>query len=145
MNLINDICKLLDVEMYEEFMTDGTSNNVYRFQEDGLYQMLVMSNGDKEWLRNRIIMSDVIDGKYNIVKPRFIPTQGQRYYYWSFAEMAVRVETNDFTTMDITNILCGNCYRCERECKQNVKKDVIDKVKELYGNSIEESFENEEC
>lgn len=73
-NYMQDVAKMLGVELGEEFKIDG-SNLFYKFFENGLY-----FRGVEGWLPAEHQFLDLIKGECNIVKLPRTPKTNEAYY-----------------------------------------------------------------
>ena len=74
-NYMQDVAKMLGVELGEEFKIDG-SNLIYKFLENGLYFRCI-----EGWLPAEYQFFDLIKGDSKIVKLPWRPKKGDEYYY----------------------------------------------------------------
>lgn len=74
-NYMDDVAKMLGVELEEEFKIDS-SDTIYKFYKNGL---CFQCGG--AWLRADNILIDLIKGDSKIVKLPWQPKKGDEYYY----------------------------------------------------------------
>jgi hypothetical protein len=74
-NYMQDVAKMLGVELEEEFKIDS-SDKIYRFFKNGLCFQC-----DGAWLPAEYQFFDLIKGECNIVKLPWQPKKGDEYYY----------------------------------------------------------------
>lgn len=77
-NLIPEICKMLGVELYEEFEIEGYKGLIYQFTDD---ELIVRSENETEavYTANMTLVS-LLRGKRGIVKLPWKPKKGHLYY-----------------------------------------------------------------
>ena len=73
-NYMQDVAKMLGVELEEEFMIDS-SDKVYRFFKNGLCFQC-----DGAWLPAEYQFFDLIKGECKIIKLPWQPKKGEKYY-----------------------------------------------------------------
>lgn len=82
-NLLPEIAKMLDVEMYEKFKIEGMSSDlVFRIGVDGLeMERFDYAEDDRIWVTLASCnFVDLLTGKTKIVKLPWKPMQGDVYY-----------------------------------------------------------------
>ena len=78
-NLIPDICKMLGVELGEEFEIEGYKGLIYQFTDD---ELIVRSENDPEsvYTTANMTLVSLLRGKREIVKLPWKPKNGDVYY-----------------------------------------------------------------
>lgn len=76
-NLIPEICKMLGVEIGEEFKIKGYTEQTYIFDDDGL--KVIYSYLMKKTFAN-VMLGSLLAGKAEIVKLPWKPKKGDAYY-----------------------------------------------------------------
>jgi hypothetical protein len=78
-NLIPEICKMLGVELGEEFEIKGYKGLVYKFIDD---ELIVNSTDDREisGLTANMTLVNLLKGEREIVKLPWQPKKGETYY-----------------------------------------------------------------
>ena len=76
-NLMYEICKMLGVELGEEFKIKGREGAIYRFDDDGL--KVIYSCLMKKTFAN-MMLSSLLAGKVEIVKLPWKPKKGDVYF-----------------------------------------------------------------
>lgn len=122
-NLIPEICKMLGLEIGEEFQIKG-DNATYKFASDGL--RLIHDNGSKHFdTTANMVLVDLLSGYAEIVKLSWKPKQDEKY--WTFyindedaldADWSVWHEDVD----DFARLKAGWVYRTEEEAKVELSK-----------------------
>lgn len=82
-NLLPEIAKMLDVEMYEKFKIEGMSSDlVFRIGVDGLeMERFDYAEDDRIWVTLASCnFVDLLTGKAKIVKLPWRPKKGENYY-----------------------------------------------------------------
>ncbi len=81
-NLIPEICKMLSVELGEEFKIKGYNGVTYRFANDGL--RLAHDDGSRKFdTTANMALIDLLSGIAEIVKMPWKPQVGENYYTFS--------------------------------------------------------------
>ena len=78
-NLIPEICKMLGVELGEEFKIKGEDELTYRFDSDGL-KLTHDSGIELAQISANVAFIDLVNGKDEIVKLPWKPKKGDGYY-----------------------------------------------------------------
>ena len=78
-NLIPEICKMLGVELGEEFKVKGEDELTYRFDSDGL-KLTHDSGIELAKISANVAFVDLVNGKDEIVKLPWKPKKGDGYY-----------------------------------------------------------------
>ena len=110
-NYMQDVAKMLGVELGEEFKIDG-SNLFYKFFENGLY-----FRGVEGWLPAEHQFLDLIKGECNIVKLPRTPKTNEAYYRPSRKFFGVTSEVWTNNPYDYAFKEAGMIYRTEKECE----------------------------
>ena len=118
MNYIPQICKMLGVEIGEEFTIDyiDLKDNTYKFTETDL---ILTKNGESEPL----ILYDILNGDIKIIKLPFEPKVGEKYYYIDFLGINCKPtpcsEKWEGNNCDYQAKFCGNCFRTWEEANKH--------------------------
>lgn len=114
-NLIPEICKMLGVELGEEFKIEG-DNRTYWFDLDGLHSGEYVAQDEDD-----AMLHDLLCGKVEIVKLPWKPKEGD--VFWSFYHsissdkwLVISITWTNAVT-DIARFKVGWCYRTEAEAK----------------------------
>lgn len=86
-NLLPEIAKMLDVEMYEKFKIEGMSSDlVFRIGVDGLeMERFDYAEDDRIWVTLASCnFVDLLTGKAKIVKLPWKPKKEEKYYSFDF-------------------------------------------------------------
>lgn len=83
-NLIPEICKMLGVEIGEEFKIKGHEELTYRFANDGL-KLTYDNNIELSELAAKVAFVDLLNGKDEIVKLPWKPKMYEEY--WTFGKI----------------------------------------------------------
>ena len=75
-NYMQDVARMLGVELGEEFKLDGTERK-YKFTENGLY----FYAPDGWWQCPSVLLPRILRGNVEIVKLPWQPKKGDEYYY----------------------------------------------------------------
>ena len=129
MVLINQVLKLLHVELNQEFYAViGGSVHLCFISEDGLYEEV-----DNDWLLNSEIFARLIFDDCLIV-PKYKPKKGKKYYYLAYDldDVANPEKLEIFDTiftdiLDVSRYSIGNCFRNQTEaelCGSYVSKQI---------------------
>lgn len=110
-NYIQDVAKMLDVELGEEFKID-CSNSIYKFFENGL---CFQCGG--AWLRADNILIDLIKGDSKIVKLPWQPKGGDEYYYPACNFKDVFSTNWTYSVVDFAYKEAGLIFKTYEECK----------------------------
>ena len=123
-NLIPEICKMLGVQLGEEFKVKGDDELTYRFDSAGL--KLTHYSGIKiAEIAANVVFMDLVNGKDEIVKLPWKPKIGEKYWTFSIndedaldADWSVWHEDVD----DFARLKAGWVYRTEEEAKVELSK-----------------------
>lgn len=110
-NYIQDVAKMLDVELEEEFKIDS-SDTIYKFYKNGL---CFQCGG--AWLRADSNLIDLIKGDSKIVKLPWQPDVGDEYYYPSFDLKRVSYSRWNNETFDFAYKEANLIFRTKEECE----------------------------
>lgn len=78
-NLIPEICKMLGVEIGEDFKIKGYNEQTYRFDADGL-KVIYSCLMKKRLTFANVMLGSLLAGKAEIVKLPWKPKKGETYY-----------------------------------------------------------------
>lgn len=112
-NYIQDVAKMLDVELGEEFNVSGCGQTLYKLTEDGLSCLVC----DKWEQQADFAFMSLIKGKYKIIKLPWQPKGGDEYYYPSgdFRHSQKLTWTNH--PMDFGLKEAGMIFKTKAECE----------------------------
>ena len=110
-NYMQDVARMLGVELGEEFKIDG-SNLIYKFFENGL-----CCKCDGAWLPAKYQFLDLIKGELEIVKLPWQPKKGDKYYrpyaYFKCADVSLW----EGYSLDFALKEAGMIFRTKEECE----------------------------
>lgn len=119
MNHMKDVAKLLGVELGEEFKIkhDGCeTSSKYRISETGLM--------NESGIYGPTILTKLLTGDIEIVKPPWKPMDGGDVWYWSILHNEVRLTTfYGNNTYDLALYKLGKLYRTEAEAESHAVED----------------------
>ena len=111
-NYMNDVAKLLGIELNEEFKIE-TFLNPYKLTEQGLF-----FKNNKEWEYADATLSDLLAGKIEIVKSQWKPRINEVYYCPS-NNFLFSVENEWFNTVEDKALFkCVLVFQTEEECEK---------------------------
>ena len=111
-NYMNDVAKLLGVELNEEFKI-GTFLNPYKLTEQGLF-----FKDSKKWEYADATLSDLLTGKIEIVKSQWKPRINEVYYCPS-NNFLFSVENEWFNTVEDKALFkCSLVFQTKEECEK---------------------------
>ena len=117
-NLIPEICKMLGVELGEEFKIKG-DNRTYWFDLDGLHSGEYVAEDEDD-----AMLHDLLCGEVEIVKLPWKPKKGDTYY--TFDRMGDKWCTNSYWWGDFPDEYAlldkGWIYRTEKEAEAALPK-----------------------
>lgn len=127
-NLIPEVCKLLGVEIGEEFKIQGYGDMIFLLTSSGLER----KHGDSRTLLSVGTLQDLLIGNAQIVKLPWKPKNGEKY--WSFCIDALsdpttwRVNDNFWRNdpFDVALFEKGWVYRTCEEAKAALPKVAIE-------------------
>lgn len=110
-NYMQDVARMLGVELGEEFKIDG-SNLIYKFFENGLYFRSI-----EGWLPAIYQFLDLIKGGLEIVKLPWKPKNGDKYYFpgdgFTITSRAIWCDS----TLEYALKEAGMIFRTKAECE----------------------------
>lgn len=111
-NYMNDIAKLLGVELNEEFKI-GTFLNPYKLTERGLF-----FKNNRKWEYADATLSDLLTGKIEIIKSQWKPRINEIYYCPS-NNFLFSVENEWFNTVEDKALFkCGLVFQTKEKCEK---------------------------
>ena len=111
-NYMNNVAKLLDVELNEEFKI-GTFLNPYKLTEQRLF-----FKNNRKWEYADATLSDLLTGKIEIVKSQWKPRINEVYYCPS-NNFLFSVENEWFNTVEDKALFkCGLVFQTKEECEK---------------------------
>lgn len=113
-NIIQEITKLLGVEIGEEFKVIDTHENecTVRFIENNLQ---VFDDVDKNWRDFMCAIGYIVSGEYEIVKLPWKPKFNDKYWTFMSSDFVVRQSSWKDNAGDYTRLKCGCVFRTEEE------------------------------
>ena len=117
-NLIPEICKMLSVELGEEFKIKGYNGVTYRFANDGL--RLARDDGSRKFdTTANMALIDLLSGIAEIVKMPWKPKMYETYYYFDIIYGVLVVCSNKWTGLPYQYALLakGWALRTKEEAK----------------------------
>lgn len=118
-NHMEEVAKLLGLELYEEFTVPVYNQNKYQIRKEGL---CVFCDGFWDGrLDCSFLLECLLLGKYEIVKSPWEPKIDEPYYFVN-SEGHVVSECNADFMFDKNMIKLGNCYRNAKEAENNIEK-----------------------
>lgn len=111
MNYMENVAKMLGVELEEEFMIDS-SDKVYRFFKNGL---CFQCSG--AWLPAEYQFFDLIKGECKIIKLPWQPKEGDKYYHPASNFKDIYYAGWGNTIFDIALKEAGMIFRTKAECE----------------------------
>lgn len=127
-NLIPEIAKMLDVEMYEKFKIEGMSSDlVFRIGVDGLeMERFDYAEDDRIWVTLASCnFVDLLTGKAKIIKLPWKPKFGDRYFgFFEFNGklMITRYDIWRGTIAEEAQYRCGLVFRTREEAEAALPK-----------------------
>lgn len=110
-NYMQDVARMLGVELGEEFKIDG-SNLIYKFFENGLYFRCI-----EGWSPTKYQFLDLIKGELEIVKLPWEPKEGDRYYFpvdgFTITSCAIWCDS----TLEYALKEAGMIFKTKEECE----------------------------
>ena len=110
-NYMQDVAKMLGVELEEEFMIDS-SDKVYRFFKNGLCFQC-----DGAWLPAEYQFFDLIKGECKIIKLPWQPKTNEAYYRPAYKFFGVASEVWTDNPYDYAFKEAGMIFRTKEECE----------------------------
>lgn len=117
-NLIPEICKMLGVEIGEEFKVEGEDALTYRFTDD---KLKVTYDGGVEIsnISTNSAFVNLVDGQDEVVKLSWKPKKGEDYYTFGGSDSSWRVSQQHWTChpFDLALFEKGWVYRTRAEAE----------------------------
>lgn len=112
-NYMQDVAKMLGVELGEEFNVSSCGQTLYKLTEDGLSCLVC----DKWVEQADFAFMALIKGKYKIIKLPWEPKYGDKYYYpeSNFTRVSWYKWAND--SVDFALKEAGMIFRTKEECE----------------------------
>ena len=131
MNKINEVCKLLGVEVGEVFTTkDLEYSYEYKILEDGSVWYCKNNNFWVEALGTYLNLIDFLNGGIEIIKKPFKPNRGDKY--WSvYEDRCIYSKCWDGSFVDIIHYKIGNCFKT----KEEITQETIDKFVKFFNSN----------
>lgn len=122
-NLIPEICKMLGVELGEEFKIKGDNKSTYKFAYDELLVSGIDDKGNFNLTANMTLVS-LLQGKREIIKLPWKPKEGE--FYYSFGIFAQTWGVSKICWLqhpfDFALLAKGWVYRTKEEAKAALPK-----------------------
>lgn len=117
MNHIQEIAKMLDVELDKHFMISGQEQTKFFFEVP--YGLLYSTPTGPQYRND--LLPDLILGRKEIIKLPWKPKAGKIYFYLSGRMCNLYVRSSMWTNdlLDICFYKSGNCFRTEEEAEAN--------------------------
>ena len=128
MNIVENICEALDLQIGEEFALSGTGNINFdtslRFQPDGLQKL-----ENNEWSKApSFYLAGIVYGNFKVVKLPYEPLFQDKYYWVSVtSSKLIHEEYWNGSTNDFQRKYCGNCFRTQKEAESK-KREVYKRL-----------------
>ena len=121
-NLIPEICKLLGVELGEEFKIDTCGDDIFQITESGLW--MKKSANKNEWVEKQFKFAMLCKGDGEVVKLPWKPKAGDEYYSFGCARKEWFVRNQQWTNhpLDLALLDKGWVYRSKEEAKAALPK-----------------------
>lgn len=123
-NLMREICKLLNVELGEEFKIKGHEELTYRFASDGL-KLTYDNNIELSDIAAKVAFVALLTGKDEIVKMPWKPKEGEDYYtfiYDCYHKWCVWQQRWSNHPFDLALLEKGWVYRSREEAEAVLPK-----------------------
>ena len=117
-NLMCEICKMLGVELGEEFKIKEYGERIYRFANSGL--QLIYDNGVRNLnTTTNMALSGLLSGDFEIVKLQWKPKKGEGYYTFGTSAGTWMVWQQRWTNHPVDLALLGKgwIYRTRAEAE----------------------------
>lgn len=111
-NYMQDVAKMLGVELEEEFMVTE-DDSIYKLTKDGLEYK--SDNGNRYYANN--VFLNLLDGTIEIVKLPWQPRKGDKYYRPSAYFKCVDVALWEGYSSDFALKEAGMIFRTKEECE----------------------------
>lgn len=123
MSYINAIAEMLDVKLEEEFYLYEplykSVDNHFRYKLNSCGLFCYNAESDK-WGKVPNVLIDIIMGTYEVVKRRWMPLIGEKYYFIT-NDGEVSCTTFDESDINAYRLRLGNFFRIEGNAKANVE------------------------
>ena len=113
-NHMQDIAKMLGVELGEEFEINDGENHIYYFDESGLCCSEYSINCE-------YVLFQLLSGGYSIKYKPWKPKHNEIYFYVYSDGVVTDLEWHN-CEWDFANYKLGNCYRTAQEAETNRDK-----------------------
>lgn len=122
-NLTPEICKMLGIELGEEFKIKGHEELTYRFASDGL-KLTYDNNIELSDIAAKVAFVALLTGKDEIVKLPWKPKAGNEYYSFGCARKEWFVRKQQWTNhpLDLALLDKGWVYRSKEEAEAALPK-----------------------
>lgn len=118
-NYMEEVAKILDVKLGEEFQIVGNGKATVKLTEDGLEIVTIL--GKLIDNAEHICLTKLLTGRYEIKRKPLKLKKDE--FYWNVRLDGEPVLTRWLDDMiDLNNYKLGNCYRTKEEAKQNRDK-----------------------
>lgn len=124
-NLIPEICKMLGVELGEEFKIKEYGERIYRFANSGL--QLIYDNGVRNLnITTNMALSGLLSGDFEVVKLPWKPKNGDTYYSFYAAHKNTPWIITDYewdkNPADFSSLKAGWVYKTRAEAEAALPK-----------------------
>lgn len=142
MNYMNQIAKMLGVELDEEFYLEDVTDGGYYITYDNDKVVFKLSNlgmlrKDKHTVSGWIdvthhYLPELFTGRYTIVKKPWKPTKEERYWYVLSDRYVVDTTFDPYCCYDLAFYTFGNCFRTKEEITPEVLEETWQKCYGAY-------------
>ncbi len=129
MNYMEQVAKMLGVEIGEEFELAGSSFK-YKLSEDK--GVLYYNAFYERWFNDFGVLNRILVGSREIVRKPYKPKYKERYYYVGAGGCVISTIFDDNAVIHYYNFNCGNCFRTAEEITEEMKRGIVKKMKEKY-------------
>lgn len=142
MNYMEQVAKMLGVELEEEFYLKNTTNGYYcasgknkttfKLSESGVKYKFIRNTNNYEWCRLDAILAEVLTGSLEIVKKPWKPKENEEYYWVDLKRRVVKGNFNCDYTWNVMRYQLGNCFRTKEEITPEVLEETWEKCYGAY-------------
>lgn len=132
MNYMEQIAKMLGVELDEEFYLEDVTDGGYVTYDEVKTVFRLSNSGmliEDEHIANSWIdlthhyLPELLTGRYTIVKKPWKPKENEEYYWVDLKSRVVKGNFNCDYTWDVTRYQLGNCFRTKEEITPEVLEE----------------------
>ena len=113
-NKMEQVAKLLGVEIGGQFMIKGRQGAIYELQKDGIYIIDCQGRG----VNSAQTLLDLLRGETEVVNLLWRPKFGESYWYISTNGLECRAEWKN-VGIDQLFLKLGNVFKDKREAREN--------------------------